>query len=93
MRATTIMVIAIALGLVGRWAHNEHVTPATVVETMFAVLVIALLDQGNTEGIAKGFAWLFLAAVVLSNNSPVTALSKVSGGPAKPGTMPGIQVV
>jgi uncharacterized MAPEG superfamily protein len=73
------MAIAIVGGLVGRWSHNQRAVPsaAGVVEILFAVVVIAALDQGNTAGIARGFAWLFLAAVLLSNNSPLTGIAKV----------------
>jgi hypothetical protein len=47
------------------------------VEVVFALLVIAALDQGRTQGIARGFAWLFLVAVLLGNNSPVTGLARL----------------
>jgi hypothetical protein len=35
------------------------VTLPAVLSGAFAILVIALLDHGRTEEIAKGFAWLF----------------------------------
>ena len=61
MRASTIMLTAALLYMVHRWAANEKaVSPKIVVEAGFAVLVIALLDQGETEPVARGFAWLFL---------------------------------
>lgn len=86
MSASTVMLTAVALAILGGWANNTHVTAKTVVEAIFAVLFIAFLDQGATEGIAKGFAWLFLVAVLLSKNSPINALSKVKGAaPAKKG--------
>ena len=54
MRASTIMLVAVLLYLVHRWATNQKtVDPKTVVEVAFAVLVIALLDQGETEPVAK----------------------------------------
>ncbi len=63
MRASTIMLVAVLLYMVHRWATNKTAVDArTVVEAAFAILVIALLDQGETEQVAKGFAWLFLAA-------------------------------
>ena len=84
MSATELMVVAIILGVIGRWAHNENAVPSAkgVVEIIFALLVIAMLDQGRTEQIATGFAWLFFAAVLLSNNSPLTGLAKTFGGGA-----------
>lgn len=51
----------------------------------FAVVVIAALDQGRTADLAKGFAWLFLAGVLLSKNSPLTGIANtVNAKPAKP---------
>lgn len=78
MSATTIMAVALVGGLVGRWSHNKKAIPSAsgLVKITFAVIVIAALDSGNTEDIAKGFAWLFLAGVLLSNNSPLTGLAK-----------------
>lgn len=86
MSATTVMAIAVVGGLVGRWAHSQKTVPsaAGVVEIVFAAVVIAALDQGRTQGIARGFAWLFLAAVLLSDNSPLTGIANtVNAKPAK----------
>lgn len=78
MSATEIMAFAVILALLGRWSHNvkNAVTPKTVVEVIFAVIVISMMDQGRTEPIAKGFAWLFLAGVLLSPNSILSGLAK-----------------
>lgn len=78
MTATTVMAIAIVGGLVGRWSHNQKAIPSAggLVQIVFAVIVIAALDQGSTQDIARGFAWLFLAGVLLSNNSPLTGIAK-----------------
>ena len=80
MRATTIMFLAAFLYVVHRWATNKKaVDPHIIVEAVFAILVIALLDQGKTEPVARGFAWLFLAgaayatAPVLANLTPKQA--------------------
>lgn len=90
MKATSIMLLAIGLAAVGRWAHNEQAVPGAkgLVEVLFALLVISALDTGRAEPIARGFAWLFLAAVLLSNNSPITGLSKIKDTPAKAKTTP-----
>ena len=83
------MVFALAWGalILGHWANNQPtINTKQLLEMGFALLVIALLDQGETEPIAKGFAWLFLAAVLLRNDSILTALAKRTGtgtGPAK----------
>lgn len=78
MGATTVMAIAIVGGLVGRWSHNQKAIPSAggLVQIAFAVIVIAALDAGSTQDIARGFAWLFLAGVLLSNNSPLTGIAK-----------------
>lgn len=78
MRATTVMLVAMGLGLIGRWANNQKTLSAKMlVQVLFALVVIAMLDQGRTAGIAQGFAWLFLIAVALGKNSPIVALSKI----------------
>jgi hypothetical protein len=82
MRATTVMLLAIGALVLGHWANNEPTVNARmVIELTFAVLVIAALDQGQTEPVAKGFAWLFLAAVLLGSKSVLTALGKAGTAP------------
>lgn len=77
MSATTVFLIAWGALLLGHWASNQPTTSTRqVVEMAFALLVIALLDQGESQGIAKGLAWLFLAAVLLRNDSILTALAR-----------------
>jgi len=85
--ATTVMAIAIVGGLVGRWSHNQKTVPSAggVVGIVFAVVVVSALDQGATAQVATGFAWLFLAAVLLSDNSPLTGIAKTINGAPAPG--------
>lgn len=84
MTATQIMMVAIAAGVVGRWAHNEKAVPSAkaVIEITFALILIAALDHGRTTSIARGFALLFLVSVLLSNNSPLTGIAKSTGAGA-----------
>ena len=83
MRASTIMLVAVLLYVVHRWATNKKaVDPKTVVEAAFALLVIALLDQGETEPVAKGFAWLFLAGAAYTT---LPTIGKVTSAPAAGG--------
>lgn len=77
MRASTIMIVAFGIAILGRWAHNQTVGAGTVVRAVFAILVVAALDQGQTEPLAKGFAGLFLVAVLLGKNSPLSAIQKI----------------
>lgn len=84
MRASTIMLTAVLLYVVHRWATNQKAVDArTVVEGAFAILVIAMLDQGRTEPVARGFAWLFLlgAAYVA-----IPSIAKASASTGKPAT-------
>lgn len=88
MRASTIMMLAVMLYVVHRWATNQKaVDGKTVVEGIFAILVIAMLDQGRTEEIARGFAWLFL---VTAAYTAIPAIGKAANGKSNP---PAVQVV
>lgn len=74
------MIVAIGAGVLGRWANNENAVPSAggVVEVVFALIVIAALDQGTAAPVAHGFAWLFLIAVLLGKNSPINGLAKIA---------------
>ncbi len=82
MSATKVFGAAIALGVVGRWANNKKALPdpTGVLEVLGALFLVAFMDQGKTEPVAKGLAWLFLAAVLLSDSSPLTGLVKAEAG-------------
>lgn len=86
MSATVVFALAWGALILSHWANNKPtINQKQVIEMAFALLVIALLDQGETADIAKGFAWLFLAAVLLRNDSILTALAKRTGtGTANP---------
>jgi hypothetical protein len=89
MKASTVMLIAMGALVLGRWANNKTaVDVKTVVEGAFAIIVIGLLDQGKTETIAKGFAWLFLAAVLLGKDSPLTGIAKAASTKTMPKSVP-----
>jgi hypothetical protein len=87
MSATTVMLIAWGALILTHWANSKPTLDVKqVIEMVFAILLIAFLDSSDkTEAIAKGFAWLFLAAVLLRNDSILTALAKRTGtGTAAP---------
>lgn len=77
MRAGYVVALALALLVIGRWAHNK---PAFDIQTIaggaFVIIVVSLLDQGATEDIAKGIAWILLAVVILNPDSPVVAIAR-----------------
>jgi hypothetical protein len=74
MRASHIMAVAVVLYVIKRWATpgETAVSVQVVAGGLFAIGVIALLDSGKTEPVAKGFAWLFLA-VAAYNAVPAIA--------------------
>lgn len=84
MSATKIMGFAVLAAVIGRWANGKKAIPsaAGVLQVTGALILVSLLDNGKTEPAAKGFAWLFFAAVFLSNDSPLTGLARAeaSGG-------------
>ena len=85
MSATKVFGAAIAVGIVGRWANNKKALPdmAGILEVSGALVLVSLLDRGSTEPVAKGLAWLFMAAVLLSDSSPLTGLAKAEQAAAK----------
>jgi hypothetical protein len=87
MSAVTVMLFAWGALIVGHWSNNEPtINKNQVIEMTFALILIAILEGiEETEPIAKGFAWLFLAAVLLRNDSVLTGLAKATGtGTAAP---------
>jgi hypothetical protein len=79
MTASMVMALAILLYVIARWAHNKPaVTLGGVVSGLFAIFVIALLDQGKTEQIAKGFAWLFFIVAAYNAIPPLTKAATTS---------------
>ncbi len=88
MSGVTVFLLAWGALIVGHWSHGEPTINAKqVIEMTFALIVIAILEGfDETEPIAKGFAWLFLAAVLLRSDSVLTGLAKATGtgtAPAK----------
>lgn len=90
MSATKVFGAAIALGVIGRWANNKKALPgpAGTLEVIGALFLVSFMDRGRTEPIAKGLAWLFMAAILLSDSSPLTGLAKAEGYTRPPGTVP-----
>ena len=83
MRASYVAALAFLLLVAGRWAANKPaLNIQTVVGGAFVIIVIASLDGGATEEIAKGIAWLILAAVALSNDSPLKAIATAAAAKA-----------
>lgn len=79
------MAVAVILYVVHRWATNQPaVTLPIVLSGLFAIFVIAMLDQGRTEPVARGFAWLFLAVAAYNALPAFTgALKSAQGAAAK----------
>ena len=89
MRAAYVTALAYLLLVAGRWAHGQPAfSVASVAGAVLVILVIAALDQGATEPVAKGLAWILLAVVALSPNSPVTAIAKLINSSAAKSATP-----
>jgi len=75
------MLVAFGAMILGHWSNNEPtLSVKVVVEMAFAILFIAFLEGiPSAQPIATGFAWLFLAATLLSSKSILTGLAKVTG--------------
>lgn len=92
MSAAKVFGAGIALGVIGRWANGKSAFPplAGSLQVTGALILVAVMDRGRTEPVAKGLAWLFLAAVLLSDNSPITGLTRAESlAPAHGGPFPG----
>lgn len=77
MRASVVMFLAVLLFLIHRWATNQPaVTLPIVLSGLFVVFVIAMLDQGRTEPVARGFAWLFFIVAAYNAIPAVTGAAK-----------------
>lgn len=77
-----VMALAILLYVIARWAHDKPaVTLGGVISGLFAIFIIAMLDQGRTEQVAKGFAWLFFIVAAYNAIPPLSTLA-VQGGKA-----------
>jgi hypothetical protein len=93
MRASVVMALAVILYVLARWEKNEPaVTLDGVLGGLFAIFVIAMLDQGKTEPIAKGFAWLFFVvaaynAIPAFNNTLLSAQKMAKQKQAPPVTI------
>lgn len=80
--ATVILFLALLAGVAGRWAHGKKLpSGGGLLQIVFALVVITVLDRGETRPIARGFAWLFLVVVLLGPDSPVTALVNANNNP------------
>lgn len=90
MSATVIMALAIVLYIIHRWATNQPaVNLAVVLSGVFAIFIIALLDQGRTAEIARGFAWLFFIVAAYNAIPAFTGAITSAQQSAKTGTNPG----
>jgi hypothetical protein len=75
------MLVAFGALILAHWANNEPtLSVKVVIEMVVAILFIAFLEGiPETQPIAQGLAWIFLAATLLSSKSILTGLSKVTG--------------
>jgi hypothetical protein len=81
------MALAILLFVISRWSRsqNNSLTLGVVASGVFVMFIIALLDQGRTAEVAKGFAWLFFVAAAYNALPPVSKIVTTSAGNAVAG--------
>ncbi len=86
MTATIVMALAIVLYIIARWARNEPaVTLPVVLSGLLAIFIIALLDQGRSAEVARGFAWLFFIGAAYAAIPAYTgAITSAGNKPAQP---------
>ena len=83
VRASVVMFLAVLLYIIHRWATNQPaVTLPIVLSGLFVIFVIAMLDQGRTEPVAKGFAWLFFIVAAYNAVPALTGAAKSAKGAA-----------
>jgi hypothetical protein len=87
MSATLVMLLAVILYVIARWARNEPaVNLPVILSGAFAIGIIAFLDSfSRTEQIAKGFAWLFLVTAAYVAIPGFTGAIKSAQGGARKG--------
>lgn len=85
MRASHLVGIAFVLLVIGRWANDKSaITWQGAAGMAVLIVTVSALDGGKTEPIAKGFAWLILAAVILNKDDPLNGLVKAVNTAASP---------
>lgn len=78
--ATVIFFLALLSGIIGRWAHGKSLPSGKgILQIVFALVVITVMDRGQTRPIARGFAYLFLAVILLGPDSPINAFVSGTG--------------
>lgn len=78
------MFLAVILYIIARWSRNEPaLNIQVVVGGAFAILIIALLDHGKTEEVAKGFAWLFALGAAYNAIPAIASVTKQTASAAK----------
>lgn len=83
-----VMLIAWGALIATHWANGKPtISRQQLLEMTFALIFIAVLEGiPAAQPVARGFAWLFLIAVLLRNDSILTALAKRASTPSPKGT-------
>lgn len=79
-----VMALAVLMYVLVRWSKNEPaINIATIISGVIVVGVIALLDNGKTAEIARGFSWLFFIVVAYNFVPALTSAAKAAGAATK----------
>ena len=66
--------VGVGAYVLGRWARGQNAVPSgrQVGSAVFVLFMLDLADTGQVAPVARGFAWLFTTAAVLTSIGPVT---------------------
>lgn len=64
MKASSIVLLAAVVTLLGKWSKGQSVNAGIIVGGLFSALIISVMDSSQPK-LARGFAYLFLAGATL----------------------------
>lgn len=86
MKASSIVLLAAVITLLGKWSKGQKVSAGIIVGGLFSALIISMMDSAQPK-LAKGFAYLFLAVASLEYLSSILGnTTQVQGAGTSTGT-------
>ena len=79
MKASSLILLAAIIALLGRWAADKPIKSTEIVGALFAALIIGIMDNGSGHKLAMAFAWLFVVAASLTSLEPILTNTTASG--------------
>jgi hypothetical protein len=90
MKVTTVVVLALMIGVAGTWATGKKLNDKQIAGAIILLLMFAAMDELIPD-IASGFSWLLLATTASNYAVPLfSKLGNVTAGstPDKPAGKP-----